>query len=87
MGFIMKALMNYKIKRNLKVWDTITFSKRIFPTENRHNLDIICQRLGIQVDNSKRHRSIEDVNLTAKAFLIMKERLGNFCPPPEKWNS
>lgn len=85
MGFVMKSMVNFNMKKSLDVFDTIHFSKRLFPTENRHNLDIICQRLGIEVASDKRHRSLEDVSLTAKAFLIMRERLTGNHPSAEKW--
>jgi DNA polymerase III epsilon subunit len=85
MSFIMKYMMQYKIKKQLEVWDTIHFSRRIYPTENRHNLDIICTRLGLRYDQADRHRSMTDVLLTAKAFVAMREMLGEKCPPREKY--
>lgn len=86
MGFVLKSMVQFNMKKSLEVYDTIHFSKRLFPTENRHNLDVMCKRLGIAVESDKRHRSIEDVTLTAQAFLIMKEKLGGGHPPPEKWS-
>lgn len=85
MGFLMKYLVAYNIRRDLEVYDTIQFSRRVFPEENRHNLDVICQRLGLAVNSDQRHRSIEDVRLTARAFLLMRDRLGTACPNREKW--
>lgn len=87
MGFVMKNLMQRKIARQMEVWDTIAFSRRIFPGENRHNLDIICQRLKFEYDEKDRHRSIGDVKLTARAFLTMRDMLGNNLPPREKYSS
>lgn len=86
MGFITKYLVNFKMKRELEVYDTMIFSRRAFPGENKHNLDIICQRLGIDCDKSQRHRSIEDVRLTGKAFLKLKEKLGTNLPNREKYS-
>lgn len=85
MGFLMKYLVAYNIRRELEVYDTIQFSRRVFPEENRHNLDVICQRLGLDVNSDQRHRSIEDVRLTARAFLLMKDKLGTSTPNREKW--
>ncbi len=87
MGFVMKHLMQRKITRQIEVYDTITFSRRVFPGENRHNLDVICQRLKFQYDQADRHRSIGDVKLTAKAFLAMRDMLGTNCPSREKYSS
>ncbi|MEM7248155.1 MAG: 3'-5' exonuclease [Acidobacteriota bacterium] len=55
------------------VHDTVQLSKQLFPGARQHGLDAICYRLEIEVGN--RHRSIDDVLLTAQAFLIMRERL------------
>lgn len=85
MSFITKYLMQFKVKRELEVFDTVTFSRRAFPSENRHNLDVISSRLGLKVNASERHRSMEDVRLTAHAFIKLKELLGNNCPNPEKY--
>lgn len=86
MGFIMKAMVQYKMSKKLEVYDTMIFSRRCFPTESSHNLDMIATRLGILYDKAERHRSMGDVKLTAKAFVALKERLGEKCPPREKWS-
>lgn len=85
MAFLMKYLMQYGINRNLEVYDTLLFSRRCFPNEPRHNLDQICQRLGLTYDKANRHRSMEDVRLTALAFVQMRDRLGDNSPSREKW--
>ncbi len=85
MNFMVKALSDLKMKRELEVYDTMIFSRRCFPGEYRHNLDVICQRLGLQYDKASRHRSMADVTLTAKAFVQLKERLGDKCPNRERW--
>jgi DNA polymerase-3 subunit epsilon len=86
MSFVMKYLVQFKMKRDLEVYDTIHFSRRAFPQENRHNLDVISQRLGLEILAEERHRSIGDVKLTAKAFIKMKEMLGTNCPGREKYS-
>lgn len=86
MSFVMKYLVQMKMSKKLEVYDTMIFSRRCFPNENQHNLDIISQRLGLEIIASERHRSIGDVKLTAKAFVVLKERLGDKCPPREKWS-
>lgn len=85
MSFLVKYLVASNVRKELEVYDTIHFSKRAFPEEYRHNLDIICQRLGFQINQSERHRSLEDVRLTAMVFLALKEKLGDKAPAREKW--
>ncbi len=85
MSFITKYLMQFNLRKQMEVFDTMTFSRRVFPTENRHNLDIIAKRLGLTIAEADRHRSIGDVRLTAQAFIKLKESLGDNCPHPEKW--
>ncbi len=86
MAFVMKSLVQQKVQRNLEVYDTMIFSRRAFPTESSHNLDMIAKRLGLQIIEAERHRSLGDVKLTAKAFVKLKEILGDKCPPREKWS-
>jgi len=86
MGFITKYLMQYKVRRDIDVYDTMSFSRRVFPNERRHNLDVIASRLGLKVKPSERHRSMGDVRLTAEAFVRMKGSLGDKCPSPEKYS-
>jgi len=86
MSFIMKHLMQMKLKKQIEVYDTVLFSRRAFPQEQRHNLDILCKRLELSYDPAKRHRSMTDVELTAKAFLLLKDRLGDKCPAREKYS-
>ncbi len=85
MAFLMKYMMQKQIRKQLEVYDTIVFSRRCFPSEDRHNLDLICKRLGLAYDEANRHRSIEDVRLTAHAFVRMREQLGDGCPGSERW--
>ncbi len=86
MSFLMKYMVQNKISRPFEVYDTVHFSRRCFPQESRHNLDVICQRLNLAMDQGDlRHRSIGDVRLTAKAFILLRDRLGDNLPPREKW--
>ncbi len=85
MGFISKYLVKLKINRSLEVYDTIHFSRRCYPEESTHNLDIICRRLNLTINQSERHRSLGDVKLTARAFLMLRDRLGDNLPSREKW--
>ncbi|MSP18354.1 MAG: 3'-5' exonuclease [Bdellovibrionales bacterium] len=86
MSFVMKYLMQFRIKRQFEVYDTMLFSRRAFPGESKHNLDIICSRLGLKVMAEERHRSLGDVKLTAQAFVILRDRLGGNLPNREKYS-
>ena len=86
MSFVMKYLMQFRMKRQFEVWDTMLCSRRAFPGESKHNLDIICQRLGFKVNPEERHRSIGDVKLTAKAFFALREKLSGQLPNREKFS-
>ena len=54
---------------------TMELSKKIFPHEFRHNLDVLGGRLGLEIPEA-RHRALPDVILPAKALMIMME-MGN----------
>ena len=49
---------------------TMKLSQSIFPTEFRHNLDVLTQRLELKAPTA-RHRALPDVILTAQALLKM----------------
>jgi len=86
MSFLMKHFLQMNLKKEIEVHDTIAYSKRAFPDAPRHNLDAIANRLGLSIGSGTRHRSLGDVHLTARAFLILKDRLGAGTPQPEKWS-
>lgn len=62
---------NLPLLSNL-VYDTKWISKMLFPEEKRHNLDSICERLHVNKEGIRRHRSLGDVILTAHAFIKLK---------------
>lgn len=86
MSFLTKYLVQLQIKRSLEVYDTMIFSRRCYPDESSHNLDVICRRLQIPIVEAERHRSLGDVKLTARAFLLLKERLGERLPNRERFS-
>lgn len=51
---------------------TLKLSRSVFPHEFRHNLDVLAQRLQLQIPEA-RHRALPDVILTAQALLKMME--------------
>jgi len=54
---------------------TMRLSQSIFPREFRHSLDMVTQRLSLELPEG-RHRALPDVMLTAQALLKMME-MGN----------
>lgn len=86
MGFMTKYLVQFKMKRQLEVFDTMIMSRRCFPGEREHNLDAICRRLGLKIVAEERHRSIGDVKLTAQAFIRFRERFGEINHFKEKFS-
>jgi len=52
---------------------TMLLSRRLFPHEFRHSLDVVALRLGLTLP-PERHRSLPDVLLTAQSLLKMIEK-------------
>jgi DNA polymerase III epsilon subunit len=54
---------------------TMKLSQSLFPTASRHNLDMLSERLGLQMPSREdRHRALPDVILTANALLSMLQK-------------
>lgn len=51
---------------------TMRLSRKLYPQEFRHNLDVIATRFGLEIP-AARHRALPDVILTAQALLRMIE--------------
>lgn len=58
-----------------RIVDTLELSKELFSECKYHNLDAVLQRLGISYDKGKRHRSFDDVYLTALSYIRMRQML------------
>lgn len=54
---------------------TMQLSRRAFPRERGHGLDVLAARLGLDFAPGERHRSLGDVRVTAEAFVLLTERL------------
>ncbi len=52
---------------------SMRLSQNVFPTDFRHNLDVVCQRLGLTMQGD-RHRALDDAMVTAQALLKMLEK-------------
>ena len=73
MGFIHANSRRLKLTPPADATCTVQLSKRLFPSERRHNLDAVCERLQLTVGT--RHRALADVELTAQAFLRFQAML------------
>lgn len=60
-----------------RVHDTLLLSRKSHAAERKHDLDSVCRRLEIAVGN--RHRSIDDVLLTCKAYLLLREMMARLA--------
>ncbi len=54
---------------------TVEMSRKLFPYQRYHNLDVVTKRIGVKI--SDRHRALGDVIATAEVFLrfIEQEKL------------
>ena len=76
MGFLLAGCKRLELTPpTSKISCTMLMSRQVFPGERRHSLDDICRRLAIEVGT--RHRSIDDVLLTAQAYLQLRDRLAS----------
>lgn len=55
--------------------DTLLLDKELFPNEEIHTLDQMCERLNVVVENH--HRAIYDAEMTAKAFIELRKMSEN----------
>lgn len=75
------GFMRAAARRHGLVWSppqehcTVQLSRRAFPGERSHKLDLVAQRLGLSFAPGGRHRSIGDVQVTAEAYVRLLERL------------
>lgn len=58
-----------KVSFDYPVIDTLELSKELFPNEKSHKLDLVCERLGVSLENH--HRALDDAKATAEAFIKM----------------
>lgn len=75
------GFMRVAARRHGLVWSppaeycTVQLSRRAFPRERTHTLDVLAQRLGLTFAAGGRHRSSGDVQVAAEAFVRLLERL------------
>ncbi len=54
-----------------KILDTLRLSRELYPNEAKHSLNVVCQRLGVSLENH--HRAVDDATATADIFLKFME--------------
>jgi DNA polymerase-3 subunit epsilon len=74
LNFYMKRLGMGRIEN--RVIDTLGLSRLVYGAEYSHNLDSLLSRLGIDQPTHRRHRSVADALLTARAYLMLKALSG-----------
>ncbi|MEG2669323.1 MAG: PolC-type DNA polymerase III, partial [Oscillospiraceae bacterium] len=67
MGFIRRQAKRLDIPVRNDVMDTLEMSKRLFPNEKKHKLNLVAERLGISLENH--HRAVDDATATAEIFI------------------
>lgn len=80
-SFIRAATARLGLAFENGILDTVSLSKEIFPSEKKHNLEVLCERFGISLENH--HRALDDAQATAQAFIKMrqiKERAEDIIP-------
>lgn len=70
-GFIYANARREGLYFNNRVMDTLTMSRTLFPNERQHKLDMVCDRLGVRLENH--HRASDDAEATARCFIKMME--------------
>lgn len=66
-SFLKAEFGRVEMKFSLPNLCTVRLSRKLFPEERKHNLDIVTQRMGIVIKN--RHRALGDAQATALFYL------------------
>lgn len=81
-GFIKRKYSNYGVYIDNPYADTLKISRYTLTDLKRHKLDIVAERLGVNLQNH--HRAVDDANATAEIFialvniLIKQEQIKNY---------
>lgn len=70
-SFIYAAARRVGLYFDNDVMDTLEMSRSLFPNESKHKLDIMCERLGVSLENH--HRASDDAEATARCFIKMMD--------------
>ena len=70
-SFIKAAAERLETTFDNPVIDTVGLSKELFPNEDKHNLEAVCRRMEVSLENH--HRALDDAKATAEAFVKMRQ--------------
>ncbi len=71
MSFIYAAARRLNMYFSNKTADTLKMSRKLWPDEEVHKLDVVCGRLGVELNNH--HRALADAEAAAHCFIKMME--------------
>jgi DNA polymerase-3 subunit epsilon len=71
LGFLKRQEAAIGARFDHPVLDTVLLSAVLFGTNEAHNLDALCQRLGIEIAAERRHTALGDAEATAAALCAM----------------
>ncbi|MDZ7713129.1 MAG: exonuclease domain-containing protein [Rhodovibrio sp.] len=71
LGFLKRQEAAIGARFDHPVLDTVLLSAILFGTNEAHNLDALCQRLGIEIAPERRHTAMGDAEATAAALCAM----------------
>ena len=60
-----------KYEFDYPVIDTVELSRELFPEEKSHKLNLVCERLGVSLENH--HRALDDATATCQAFIKLHQ--------------
>lgn len=66
-GFIKANCRRHKLKFNNGIIDTLPLARFLFPDLKKHKLNVICDHLGISLENH--HRAVDDAKATSEILL------------------
>lgn len=72
-GFIRTKALELNISMDCTVIDTLQMSRTLLPGLKKHKLNIVCEHLGIKLENH--HRAVHDAEATAHMFVKFIELL------------
>jgi DNA polymerase-3 subunit epsilon len=75
LGFLKRQEAAIGARFDHPVLDTVLLSAVLFGTNEAHNLDALCQRLGIEIAAERRHTALGDAEATAAALCAMMPML------------
>ncbi len=70
-GFVRAFAKKQGLSFKNKVIDTVALSRKLFPDERVHKLNIVAKRLGVNLENH--HRAVDDAEACAGIFMKLME--------------